>query len=432
MRKECKPTNEELEQKIKDLKETISDLNNRNEMLRKLIENANDQITLIDTKGYLIELNNDATFEIFGWTREETLGKHYCDLGLFPDEIVKGFMVDQEYALKEMKGVPLPISEVEAFRKDGSKVWVELNSKVISKEGEAVGIVNIIRDITNRKRAEKALRESEEMARALLNATTDAVLLIDRHGIIIDLNEAYAQQFKKPIIEIVGLCLWDIVPEPILDTKAIVQQVFRTGRSIRFEQEYKGTWRDHIIYPILDSEKKVSRLAIFGHDITKLKHTEEALRRHRDNLETLVAKRTLNLQEANTALKVLLKRLEEDKADLEKRMLSNVKEIVLPFILELTNSHLNERQQSITEIIETNLKTITSPLVKELSSRYLSLTPVEIRVANIIKQGKTTKEVADVLRMSIRTVDNHRYNIRKKLGINNKNINLATYLMSLK
>ena len=82
------------------------------------------------------------------------------------------------------------------------------------------------------------------------------------------------------------------------------------------------------------------------------------------------------------------------------------------------------------DIIESNLDEITSPFVHGLTGSYLRLTPTEIQVANLVKQGKTTKEIAELLNLSKGTIDTHRDNIRKKIGIKNKKINLRTQLIS--
>ncbi|MCK5784216.1 MAG: helix-turn-helix transcriptional regulator, partial [Desulfobacterales bacterium] len=164
---------------------------------------------------------------------------------------------------------------------------------------------------------------------------------------------------------------------------------------------------------------------------TKRKEAEETLLRHRDHLEELVKDRTINLEQANTALKVLLKRREEDKTELEEKMVLNVKELALPFLEELKQSGLTTRQNAISQILEHHLNDIISPFVKTLSSKFYNFTPVEIRIANLIKQGKSTKEIAVHFNLSSRTIDQHRYNIRKKLGINNEKANLATHLLSM-
>lgn len=188
---------------------------------------------------------------------------------------------------------------------------------------------------------------------------------------------------------------------------------------------------DSVLYPIQDMQGNVSQVAVFSQDITKRKEAEASLLQHRDHLEELVKERTLNLEQTNTALKVLLKRRAEDKTELEEKMVLNVKELVLPFLEELKQSRLNDTQKAIADILEHHLNDIMSPLVKTLSSKYYNFTPVEIRIANLIKQGKATKEIASHFNSSSRTIDHHRYNIRKKLGINNEKANLATHLLAM-
>jgi DNA-binding CsgD family transcriptional regulator len=129
-------------------------------------------------------------------------------------------------------------------------------------------------------------------------------------------------------------------------------------------------------------------------------------------------------------LKVLLKRREKDKSGLEENVLLNVRELVMNYIEKLKKSGLDHRQATWVTIMESNLNDIVSPFVHRLSSKYLKLTPMEIQVADLVKQGKTTKEIAELLNLSKGTIDTHRDNIRKKIGIKNKKINLRTQLMS--
>jgi len=278
---------------------------------------------------------------------------------------------------------------------------------------------------------EQALQESEEMKRALLNATMDAVMLLDLEGNILDINSSYADKFARSVDDMIGLCLWDLIPPDVGGLKEDLDRVITSGKSLRFEAAYQGEWADTIIHPVLDIQGKVSRVAIFSHDITSRKQAEESLRQHRDHLEELVKERTVNLEQTNTALKVLLKRRDEDKIELEEKMVLNVKELVLPFLEELKTSRLNEEQKALAEVMEYNLNDIISPFARSLSSKFYNLTPTEIRVANMIKQEKSTKEIAEQLKMSPRTVDIHRYHIRRKLGINTKKTNLRTHLLSI-
>jgi DNA-binding NarL/FixJ family response regulator len=164
---------------------------------------------------------------------------------------------------------------------------------------------------------------------------------------------------------------------------------------------------------------------------------QQKLKEAHDQLERRVEERTRelrikseNLEEMNTALKVLLKKREEDKTELEEKVIYNVKELILPFLEKLQRSKLDNRQQTCVDIIASNLNDIVAPFAKTLSTRYLNLTPSEIQIANLVKHGKTTKDIADLLNLSTRTIESHRDSIRQKLGIKNKRANLRTHLMS--
>jgi len=137
------------------------------------------------------------------------------------------------------------------------------------------------------------------------------------------------------------------------------------------------------------------------------------------------------LREINMALKVLLKRREADKQDLDKRIMSNVRVMVLPHLDKLKKSRLDQNQKKYVYILESALQEVLSPFSSSLGSSFHNLTLTEIQVANFIRDGKTSKEIADILNVAEKTIEVHRYNLRMKLGIKNKKINLRSYLLSL-
>ena len=161
-------------------------------------------------------------------------------------------------------------------------------------------------------------------------------------------------------------------------------------------------------------------------DISACKQTEQALQEREKELEA----KAKELEEVNTALRVLLKRKDEDKTELEGKILLNVKELVEPYLNKLEKSKLDSRQKSYLNILQTNLNDIISPFAKKLASQYLKLTPKEIQIADLIKHGKTTKDIADLLNLSPQTIESHRKNIRVKLGIKENRANLRTHLLS--
>ncbi|MCD6271692.1 MAG: helix-turn-helix transcriptional regulator, partial [Deltaproteobacteria bacterium] len=98
---------------------------------------------------------------------------------------------------------------------------------------------------------------------------------------------------------------------------------------------------------------------------------------------------------------------------------------------KLKNSRLDSKQKAYVNIIESNLNEIVAPLLREFSKTNLKLTPTEIQVTNLVKHSKTTKEIAEILNLAKSTIDFHRSNIREKLGIKNKKINLRTHILSI-
>jgi DNA-binding NarL/FixJ family response regulator len=162
-------------------------------------------------------------------------------------------------------------------------------------------------------------------------------------------------------------------------------------------------------------------------DITERKRSEQTLRKREEELGA----KTRELEEVNTALKVLLKRREEDRKETEERVSSNIQDLVLPHLAKLRKRMPGARDKSQINTIESILKGIISPFTQKLSSRMINLTPKEIQVANLIRDGKTTKEIAEHLDVSKSAIDTHRHHIRKKLGLRNKRVNLTSYLHTL-
>jgi DNA-binding CsgD family transcriptional regulator len=160
----------------------------------------------------------------------------------------------------------------------------------------------------------------------------------------------------------------------------------------------------------------------------KTRQAKVKLRLREKELKT----KTSNLVEANTVLKILLQKREQDKAELEENVIANMKRLVFPYLQKLRESGLDKKQSTYAEIVESNLKEIVTPFTRRLSSSSLRFTPTELRMADLIRQGKSSNEIAGLLDISVRTVESHRDNIRNKLMIKNKKENLRSHLLMLK
>jgi DNA-binding CsgD family transcriptional regulator len=168
-------------------------------------------------------------------------------------------------------------------------------------------------------------------------------------------------------------------------------------------------------------------------------------RAYREELENAVREKTadllkinedlkmqqMELQELNTTLSVLLRTMEQEKDAIETRLVENVTRCVLPYIERLKNGRLNESQKLDLDIAERNIREVVSPFINKISSPLLNLSQSEIQVANLIKQGMSTKEIASALNLSINTIMTHRAHIREKLNLKTKKESLYTHLSSI-
>ena len=185
--------------------------------------------------------------------------------------------------------------------------------------------------------------------------------------------------------------------------------------------------------PLLDKQGLPYGIVHVCRDITDRKQLEQALRQHLENLESLVKERTVELEEINTALRVMIRKREEDQKKFGESMQANISQLVVPFLDKLRTSEQTNRQSlSYLNILEANLQNITSPFIRQLAADYRQLTPKELQIAELIRQGKSSKEIADLFSLSVGTVVSHRNNIRKKLHLRFSETNLRSHLLSVK
>ncbi|NMC95263.1 MAG: PAS domain S-box protein [Syntrophorhabdus sp.] len=311
--------------------------------------------------------------------------------------------------------------EEEVYRKDRKKAWVSINARAVRDvNGKTLYYEGTIEDISLRKEIEDALRTSEERYRIFIDSTSDGVFLKDEQLRYTIVNKQLRTFFKKDEGEIIGKTDFDLRSKKDAEKAHQADKKSLRASSIVITED---TVNDRV-YEIRRFAVKLGKnnmgIGGFVRDVTKRKRAEEDLKT-----------KTLNLEEVNAALKVLLRQRDKDKSEMEDKILNNVKKLVLPYIERLKGKQVDEETKVYLGVIETNLQNILSPFVQKLSSRYSQFTPTEIRVANLIREGKTIKEIAVISGISENAVNHHRQSIRNKLGLNRQKINLRTHLMSL-
>lgn len=279
------------------------------------------------------------------------------------------------------------------------------------------------------------MRFSVELARTVFDSLSAHIAILDETGTIIETNitwQEYGRQNGMPEsyehrgISYLKICEAADQGNVAAGIRAVIQ-----GKIQEFVYDYPCHSPDsqHWYYmrAIRMKGGEPVRIVVSHEDITALKLTEKALK---ESQEALLAQKQ-SLEETNIALKVLLQQREEDKTELEKKVLVNTKDLILPYVLKLKKSRLKQREKTTVDIIETHLNDIISPLLLNLSNANILLTPQETQVASLIKDGKTSKEISDILSVSVTTVNFHRKNLRLKLGLANRKTNLRSYLLSI-
>ena len=282
---------------------------------------------------------------------------------------------------------------------------------------------------------------ADDLALTVLNSLSAHIAILDENGVILETNQAWRNFSLKGgmpeghddrganYLEVCEAAAGDDSEDADKAAEGIRAVIAGEMDEFLFDYPCHSENGPHWYYMrvIRMSGDGPVRVVTSHEEITALKLTEEALRKSQEKL----MEQKQSLEETNIAMKVLLRQREEDKLELEKKVLNNVKDLVLPYVDKLKNSRLKAKDRTLVEIIDTHLQDIISPLLQRFSNAKILLTPQEMQVASLVKDGKTSKEIAGVLNVSETTINFHRKNLRVKFGLTNKRTNLRSYLLSL-
>lgn len=310
---------------------------------------------------------------------------------------------------------------------------------VFSDSDSVISAIISTQDITEKKQIQFLLDEREENYKLLIETILQGVQEVDLHGKIVSANAAYHHMLGYDDQELIGTSMYQIQPEKKTQKKLrdyITYLIKEQPEPVPWFDKIM-TKKGNIIHVQTDWNYKRNRkgklvgFVSIVSDITDRKKMEEELKRSHESLENKVKERTSALEEMNTALSVLLKKRDIDKIETEQKIISNYKTLILPLVRKLKDRLTSENQTSLMMILESNLEEFLAPFSQKLSDPLINLTPGEIQIANMIKQGLSNKEIAKLLNNSVRTITNHRQHIRTKLGLKNRKVNLRSYLNSL-
>lgn len=340
-----------------------------------------------------------------GWNNPDDLEKIKAELSK------KEFLEDMEVCFRDNRSKPL---------------WMLISASLILFNKKKAVFLSL-NDVTERRLADEALRRREEQFRTLVEKSSEVIFLSDENRNRVYISPTIESVLGYTIEEFLSVKAEDFT-HPDLRATIVANREWalkHPGETITFVSRVRhkdGSWRwvETSLRNLL-SDSNVHAIITNFHDINDRKEAEKQLEM-----------KSLNLEEVNTALKVLLDQRDRDRNELEDKMVANVKELVLPYIEILKQRHLDAQQRAYLDILETNLKNIISPFMQKMTSVYGDFTPAEVKIANLIRDGRTVKEIANIFGLSETSVNTHRQHVRNKLGLKNQKTNLRTYLMSLK
>lgn len=190
-------------------------------------------------------------------------------------------------------------------------------------------------------------------------------------------------------------------------------------------------WNELRLDPVFNSKGVLTHYVGIQTDITKEHEALEELKKHQTNLEVLVKERTEQIEQKNSALKELVGQVELEKKAFEKNIAQNVDRLIEPLIKKLARKCQSPQEKKLLELIGKNLEELSGGFGEKLTRRLYQLSPREIELCNMIKNGLSSKDIASLFNISYSTVENQRNSIRKKLGISTQTINLTTFLQSV-
>lgn len=385
---------------------------------------------------------NDACCRYFGGNGETLLGKNF--LRWLPEE-VRWERKARAAALGPSR--PVEIIEHRIVDRNGETRWLQWTDRVIpDRTGRGVEIQSVGRDMTERHKTEEALRKSERLLADIINFLPDATLAVDLEGRLIAWNRAIEEMTGVFACDMLGKGNYEhALPFYGCRRPMLVDLVLNPDQEMEKHYTFLEREKDVLVVetdlpfmrgrnrcmwgkasPIYDQDGAIVGSIESIRDITERKGMENALIARERELDS----KSRYLEEANTALNVLLKHIEKDKEEIRENMFVNIKKLLVPYLERLGMSSLSPEQRACLDILRSNMENITSPFLANMTVRLYNLTPREVEIARLIREGKTTKEIAGMLHLSARSVDFHRLNIRRKLKLSERKSNLRSTLLS--
>lgn len=408
-------------------------MNEAEERFKLLFEKSSDPVLLIEE--YRFVDCNDRALEIMGCNSKDQL------IGRRPFSVSPGIQPDGQFSsVKDREEIDIALAtganhfcwEHRTF--DGERLRTDVSLITIPFKGRKV-VHTTWKDITHQKQMEESLRAQTERFLAIVDNTPFAAVLVDAGGKWTYVNTRFRELSGYDLYDIPDEATWFLTAYPDPDYRSMVLEErrreverFRCNPSLREGREYTFTITcknglPKVVRAIPIPLPSGGYLKTFI-DIAQKEGMKEELRKTQARL----VMKSAQLRGLNAAMKLLLRNRHDAQLEMELSITENINKLILPVIGELKKCHHDAHYMACIEMIEEGIRNIVSPFMHDLTTRYDGLTVREAQIIDLVKNGKSTKEIAQNLTISQSAVNFHRNNIRRKLGITNERVNLQTYL----
>jgi len=277
---------------ITERKQAEEKLEHSSHLNRLILDSAGEGIIGLDKQGNHTFVNLAAA-KMLGYEVDELIDKHSHSTWHYKKPDGSPYANEECPIYEALKDGAIHRIDNEVFwKKDGTNFLVEYSSTPIQEEGKVAGTVVVFNDITERKRAEEKLKESEAKYRAVIEAAVDQIFMIDSEMKILSMNSFAAGFFHKKPEDMVGKSLTEIFPKQIAaSTSANIQKVFETGIDIKIEEILafgdKNMWNSTSLSPMKDLNGKVVAVIGIVRDITEHRKIEEERQKAAERIQDL-------------------------------------------------------------------------------------------------------------------------------------------------
>jgi len=378
-------------------------------------------------KNYKIAYASPALCNFFGCKPDKLIGNNFLD-SIFKTECLT---IDHQLVLLTPHN-PVLTLECRLKKSENQQAWQKWTFwAVFDNSGRFKEFRAIGRDISQRRKAEDDLRYAKRLYQSIVEDQMELVTRYLPDCTLTFVNESYCNHFDEKRHQIIGnTFLHHMSTEDqqqlfqFIETATPENSIFSR---IQHETRKDGDtiwveWRRRALF---DESDKIREIQSIGRDITDLKNAEDALR----SSEEALRKKNEALERKNTALIEVLEQIEYQKNQIKNDIITNIDELLFPIIEQVGMREAKSNREDI-DLLKRSLNNLATSFGRKITHKSLGLSPREIQISNMVKQGLTSKEIASVLNISVHTVGRHRHSIRKKINITHKERNLNTYLQS--